>query len=397
MSCLTQCQAPGRSIERRDPRPIHVCFMIDRLSRAGTEMQLLSMIRRFDRDRVRPHLCLLDGEDEGSRVLEPEDCPLIRLGVRRLLSPRSASRAVGLGRFLHRFKIDIFQPHFPDSTYLGVPVARASRVKRIVLTRRDAGYWVTPADRMLGRLIGRLADATIANSEEARASVVRDYRLEPGSVIVLENGVDLSRFESIPDPDARPASGRRRLVGMVANLRPVKAPEVLLLAARKLLSSHDDLEFHVAGEGVLHSSLQQLANELGIADRVRFLGRVTDIPGFLAGLSVAVLCSRSEGLSNALLEYMAAGRPIVATAVGGNPRLVQHDVEGLLVPSEDADATARAIELILTRPGLASTLGRAAREKARRLFGIEAKARELEEFYARVFWSSHGPASCANA
>jgi glycosyltransferase involved in cell wall biosynthesis len=358
--------------------------MIDRLHPAGTEKQLLATIRTLDRRRIEPHLVLLDGDDEISRSMEPHDCPTLRLGVRRLRKFSSLGRARKLGDFLRQQRIDVFQPHFPDSTYFGVPVARWVGVRRIVLTRRDTGYWVTAMHRCVGPLVSRLAHAALANSEGARESLIRDDRVDPSKVTVIENGVDMSRFANIEPGLLGDPCVEGRVVGLVANLRPVKDPDLFLHAASKLLRHRDDVLFRIAGEGELRPGLEQLARNLGIQERVEFAGTVSDMAAFLAKLDVAVLCSRTEGLSNALLEYMAAGRAIVATAVGGNTRLIGDGVEGILVPPGDADALAKATGWLLSHPSEARSMAAAARAKASRQFSLEAHAKRLEDYYLSI-------------
>ncbi len=106
--------------------PVRVCFLIDRLSRAGTETQLLALIRALDQTRVEPWLVLLDGEDDLSRSLEPAECPVVRLGVKSFASKRAVSAAPKFGKFLRQNQIDVLQAYFLDSIYFGVPL-RASR------------------------------------------------------------------------------------------------------------------------------------------------------------------------------------------------------------------------------------------------------------------------------
>src|SRR5262249_9330460 len=113
-------------------RPIRVCFLIDRLSRAGTETQLLALIRSFNRSHVEPCLVLLDGEDDTSRGLEPADCPVLRLGVRSFFGPRAVRAALKLMHFLRYQQIDILQAYFLDSVYFGAPIARLAGVRRII-------------------------------------------------------------------------------------------------------------------------------------------------------------------------------------------------------------------------------------------------------------------------
>jgi glycosyltransferase involved in cell wall biosynthesis len=411
---------------------VRVCFLIDRLTTAGTETQLLALIRRLDRRRVRPYLCLLRGESDESRALEPTDCPVLRLGAASLRHPGTFVRAWRFARFLRRERIDVVQTYFPDSTYFGVPAAWLAGVPRIARTRNNLGYWMTPWHRRMGRLCNWFTDVLVANCEAARRAVIVDEGLPAARVIVLENGVDLARFPlgvrstnsplprmwgggaegegrapregpvTSPQPlspehgreehcvqtvgDLRNQTATRR-VGVVANLRPVKGLDNFVRAASALARVHPEVTFLIAGEGALRPELERLAAERGLGERFVLVGTLADVPGFLAGLDVAALPSRSEGMSNALLEYMAAGKAIVATAVGGNPRLIDDGVHGLLVPSEDPGALATAISRLLSDADLATQLGLAARRRVEERYSREAMVRRFELFYWRLMGS----------
>lgn len=360
------------------PRPVRVCFVIDRLSRAGTETQLLALIRSFDRSRVEPHLCLLDGTDELSRTLSPGDCPVLRLGVRTLAGPAAVAQGLWLANYLRRHRIDVVQTYFLDSTYFGVPVAKLGGVRRVVRVRNNLGYWLTPAHRWLGRLYGRLVDRTLTNSDQGRDALLQSDHLRPNTVDVLENGVDVDRFAGFPPPDTSRPVVR---IGAVANLRPVKGLDVLVAAATRMRPT---VRFEVAGDGPQRPELERLIAGAGLGERFRLLGAVADVPAFLATLDIAVLPSRSEGMSNALLESMAAGRAIVATRVGANPRLLGDGEFGLLVEPEDPAALASAIERLLDDPILAARLGAAARKRAVAEFSRDTMRRRFEAYYHRL-------------
>ncbi len=371
---------PGEST--RHARPVRVCFLIDRLQPGGTESQLLALIRMFDRARVAPYLCLLNGEDAVSRSLEPPDCPVLRLGVRSLRRPQTIARAWQLGRFLRRERIDILQIYFPDSTYLGVPVGWLAGVPYILRTRNNLNHWMTPTHRVLGRLLNRLVTATLTNCEASRQAVLADERPAPESVLVMETGVDLTRFEA----GAAPGPAAERRVGVVANLRPVKGLEVFVRAAALVRARHPEVVFEVAGEGEQRPALTGQAAALGLGGRFRLPGTVHDIPTFLAALEVAVLPSLAEGMSNAVLEYMAARRPIVATAVGGTTQLIDDGVHGLLVPPGDATALARGISRLLEDRALAARLATAARRRVENDYSREGRVRSLEAFYRNLVY-----------
>lgn len=365
--------------------PVRVCFLIDRLSKAGTESQLLALIRHLDRRQVQPCLALLRGEDAESRALEPADCEVVHLGVGSLRHPSTWMKAVRFARLLRQRHTDVLQVYFPDSTHFGAAAAKLAGVRRLVRTRFNLGYWMKPLDRWLGRLHSRVADATIANCEACREAVIADEWAKPESVRVVENGVELDRFAEIPllDVAARPVR-----VGMTANLRPVKEPRLFIEAARRVTAEHPDAEFHLAGEGELRPALEQMIQDFDLQQRVFLHGRVDDVPGFLAGIDLAVLCSRSEGSSNAILEYMASGRAVVATAVGGTRQLIEDGVHGLLVPAGDAAGLAGAISSLIRNPAQARALGQAARQRVCSRHDVRVRARHYEKFFRQLLEKS---------
>lgn len=362
--------------------PVRVCFLIDELAPAGTETQLLALIRHLDRRRVRPYLCLLRGDSPVSQALEPDDCAILRLGVGSLHHPSTLWRFGRFVRFLRRERIDVVQAYFPDSSYFGVLAAWLAGVRHRVRTRNNIGHWLTPLHRLLGRALNVLTTRTIANCEAARQALLAAEKPSVESVFVLENGVDLQRFRDMtPLAKCSPVVPR---VGIVANLRPVKGLDVFVAAAVRLRDRHRRAIFAVAGEGELRDSLEEQARRGGLAGRFQLLGSVADVPKFLSGLDVAVLCSHAEGMSNALLEYMAAGRAIVATAIGAATELIEDGTHGLLVPPGDAERLAEAIGRLLDDRHLARRLGEAARRHAWKCYSREAMVRRFEDFYEQL-------------
>lgn len=370
-----------RSASRAEasPRPVRVCFLIDELAPAGTESQLLALIRNLDRRRVLPYLCLLRGDKPASQALEPDDCPILRLHVGALRHPATLLKAGRFLRLLRRERIDVVQTYFPDSSYFGIPVAWLAGVKHRLRTRNNIGHAQTPLHRRLGRALNVFTTRTIANCAAARQALLEAEQPRPETVAVLENGVDLNRFSGIPPLTVQAL--REPRIGVVANLRSVKGLEEFVQAAARIRSRHPRTVFAVAGEGELRTDLERQVEAAGLTGRFELLGCVADVPGFLAKLDVAVLCSHAEGMSNALLEYMAAGRPIVATAVGATPDLIADGVHGLLVPPRDAGRLATAIGRLLDDRALAQRLGAAARRRALERYSREAMVRRFEEFY----------------
>jgi glycosyltransferase involved in cell wall biosynthesis len=362
-------------------RPIRVCFLIDRLTRGGTETQLLALIRALDRSRFAPALVLLDGEDDESRSLEPADCPVVRLGVRSLHRPHALAAAAKLRRFWRDHGTDVVQVYFLDSAYFGVPLARLAGVRRVVRVRNNLGHWLTPKHRWLGRLVAGLADVTLTNCEPARRALLDAEGGDARKVVVLENGVDLDRFASLPPPAF---DHPEVVVGTVANLRPVKGIDVLARAAARVVADLPHVRFRVAGQGEQRPELARLVKELGLGDHFELAGPVADVPEFLAGVDLAVLPSRAEGMSNALLEAMAAGRAVVATDVGANGQLLRGGELGVLVPPEDAAALAAAVGRLVRDPASGRRLGAAARREVDGDFIRDGMRGRFAAFYQRL-------------
>ena len=386
---LPSSEESAHAMASRD-RPIRVCFLIDDLKIGGVERQLLLLLDSLDRSRIEPRLCLLNGTGELSRSLEPNDIPVMRLGVRSLHHPSTAAQGIRFARFLRRERVDVLQMFFADSTYFGTLFGKLARVPCAARSRLDIGFWVKPIDRWLGRACSRVLDRTLTNCEACRQSVIADEHAAPESVVVIPNGVVLDRFKHIPEPQATASHGATRRVGVVANLSPMKNHELLVRAAEMLATAHPGLQYQLAGEGDLRPELEHLIKTLGLHDRFRLLGSVTDIPAFLSGLDVAVLCSRTEGAPNAIMEYMAAARPIVATAVGGVEELVVNEEHGLIVPSESVEHLADAIDRLLRNPQLAARLAKNARQRAFREYSVHAMARRYEAFYLEMFRAKTG-------
>lgn len=361
--------------------PVRVCFMIDRLSRAGTETQLLALVRTLDRAKVRPTLVLLDGEDDLSRALEPADCPVIRLGVRKLFSGRAVTAARHLRAFWREHRPDVLQTYFMDAAYFGAPLAKLCGIRTVLRVRNNLGYWMTPRHRVMGRLVRPFVDATLTNTDAGKDALVARDGLHASRVAVLENGVDTARFKRFMLPDTSKKVVR---VGCVANLRPVKNVDGLMRAAKAALAKFPQLAFEVAGDGEQRADLERLHAELGLGERFVLRGSVSDVPGFLRKLDIAVLPSHSEGMSNALLEYMAAGRAVIATDVGANARLLDGGKCGLVVPKGDEAALVEALGALLANPLRAAGYGAAARKRVDAEFSRDAMRKRFEGFYAEL-------------
>lgn len=371
---------------RRDVR--RVAYVIDTMScdTAGTQKQLLQTIQRLDRARFDPILVCLWSSAWMETAKLP--CETFVLGHRGFLKPGFPAVVRRLGALLDDRRIDLVQVFFDEAifvTWLGALLSRRRPV--LVSSRRDMGLgsgnqpWYHRLFPRVLKVANRDFAAIITNAECVSAYAAHRERTPAAKFIVVRNGVDLPEavFAPLELPGGHPA------VGMVASLTPVKRHDILLAAWAQLVHAGrvDHGMLHLLGDGPLREGLERLAFELGIRDKVHFHGAVTDVTSRLASLDIGILCSDREGLSNAILEYMAAGLPVVATRVGGNPELVD-EANGQLVPAADAPALASAISYLMGDESMRTRLGLVSRNRVAEIYSWDRSMSALMDLYDRL-------------
>ena len=367
---------------------IRVCFVFDRWEgRAGAELQLSILLRHIDRERIEPFVLTLNGNVD--LIAEPPDCPIYCLQMGRLRSLSVFAKAKELRRFFRQNKIDIVQALTIDNVFLTfvAGVGQWSGVKKNFGFRVDIGFWVTPMQARSGKFVHRFfIDKVIANAEACKKSIIEQENARPENIFVVPNLIESKRFADIPLWTAKSMRQPRR-VGVVGYLKPVKGTDIFIEAAKIVLDKHPDVQFELVGTGVEPDGIslyQSLIEQLGISSNVRLLGSLSDIPAFLSTLDVAVLASRSEGLPNAIMEYMAAGRPCVVTDVGGCSELIRHEQNGLLVPPENPAALAEGIVDLLEHSDRAEWFAMAARKDITEKYEASVVANRWCDIYEDV-------------
>lgn len=239
----------------------------------------------------------------------------------------------------------------------------------------------------------------VAVAEGQRERLIAETGVKPDLVSVVHNGVEIQRFvDCHDDPGVRQSFGLRpatRVVGVVARLVPLKAIDVFLQAAKIVTDSRSNVEFAIVGSGPERERLTAQARLLGIEQHVRFVGFVDDPCGIIGCFDVAVLCSRTEALPIAVLEYMATGKPCVVTDVGSLRELIDDDQTGYLVQPDDPQALAGKIRQLLDNPGLASEIGAKGREVVARRFSLDVMVNRTLAIFQDCKNLSRGRASVA--
>jgi glycosyltransferase involved in cell wall biosynthesis len=367
-----------------------VFFMVDSLNIGGTETQAVELALRMDPARYALTLgCLamrgpLLAKLEGSGVSVMEWAA--QGGVN---SPGGIYQILRLARFLRRGRFDVVHTHDLWSNLLGIPAAWLARVPVVISSRRDLAHlaWYTPRRRKILRHLQSLSSAVLVNSGEIREQLVREDGFSPDFIRVIHNGIDLDRFRNVVRERERlfPGLQECKLVVNVANMHSdVKGQPTLIQAARHVCSKFPQARFVLIGDGTRRAAFESMAAELGLQQSVLFLGQRHDVPELLACCDIAVLSSQAEGFPNALLEYMGAGLPAIATDVGGNREVIQQGVTGLLSAPNDPDALANSIVRLLEDPRTASELAHAGRERVRREFSFERLIPNVDAMYTQL-------------
>lgn len=374
-------------------RAVKILYIIGTLDVGGTERQLVDLTLRLDRKRFRPVVCCLSSGGPLEPMLRAGGIKARCYDLRGLKVWRNP---IQVGRRLLAFLADLRaeQPEivhgFLFHAYvLGAFAAKMAGGSIVIASRRSLGHFKRRRHsyRVAEWVANWMTDLIVANSEAVKRDVVRQEKVEPSNVSVIYNGVDPSLYDVQADralwtslwiPEGA------KVVSVVANLLHYKGHRFFLQACREIQRAHSAVKFLLIGDGPLRGTLEGFARDLDLEKDVLFLGSRQDIPQLLALTDIAVLPSLEEGFSNAILEAMAAGKPVVATTAGGNAEAVIHGETGLLVPPRDSEALAQAVLWLLAHPAEAARFGEAGRRRVTEQFGLSGMIRQYEAVYERL-------------
>ena len=380
---------------------LRVLILIDRLAMVGgAERFARELALYLDPDRFERTVCMTRWSE---RLLERPAAvsafeALRESGVELLGMRRDSWRALTAWRPLIKVlrdrPIDILHTHMFGSNIWGSVVGTLARTPVIVAHEQTWSYEGQPLRRFLdGKVISRRSDAFICVSKEDRRRMIEIEGVDPAKIVLVPNAISAPARDDDDDGggDVRAELGLEPddpVVGTVCVLRPQKALDVLLRAAQLLRAEFPRLRLVIAGNGPERERLEAMTAEIGLDGSVDFLGQRNDVPALLSAFDVAVSSSDFEGTPLAVMEYMAAAKPIVATRVGGVPELIDHGVNGLLVEPRDPAALAASIAQLLRDRDYGETLGARARERQRKEFDIEAAVRRIERLYEDLYAAS---------
>ena len=356
---------------------------------------MTELVRRLDPERFTVHVACFEMSGAWLPRVAERAASIVEFPIRGFARPATFRAVLDFASWCRQQRIAVVQTCDLYANIFGLPGAALARVPVRIGSRRELNPDKTAGQIRLQRQAYRCATKVVANSTAARTMLEKEG-VARAQIAVIPNGVDAGIFTrgqragaaghlagaaghlaGLPAGAAKP----RRRVMTVANLRPEKSHETLIAAAAQLTADFPDVQFQIVGDGPRRAELEALVRASGLERTVVFLGHREDVSDLLGAADVFVLPSKSEAFPNGVIEAMAAGLPVIASAVGGLLDLIEPDGTGVLVPAGDANALAAALRRLLSDPALAERLGTAAEAQVRQRYSFERMVASFEELY----------------
>jgi glycosyltransferase involved in cell wall biosynthesis len=356
-----------------------VLLLARELDLGGSERQMTEIAKTLDRSRFTPHVGCFRPQGIRYAELVARGVPIVHFPVNSFASFRAVSQAGKLRSYIRRHGIRLVHTFDYPLTLFAVPVARSVTSAVAVSSQRSHRALIPGKYRRLVRMTDHMAHAIVVNCEFVRDHLVQEEGVPAGRIRLCYNGVDLEEFQ--PQRAAREGLA----IGVVCALRPEKDLGTLIEAFARM--RRPGLSLLIVGSGSMLGELRGLADARGLAGDCTFVPATGQVTEWLRAIDIFVLPSRSEALSNSLLEAMACGCCPVASRVGGNTELVRHGENGMLFEAGDAGQLRQVLETLVELPLLRQQLAARARCTAER-FSMAGSTRRMEEIYTELIEAS---------
>jgi glycosyltransferase involved in cell wall biosynthesis len=373
---------PASGLDRTSAARCRILFVVGQLGGGGLEQQICYLLKTMDRQEYPAALAVWNYRQGDAHVAKVKALNVPTWGYPLAMS--SGKKIVELARLARSLSPEVIHSYTFFTNFAAFSAARASGSIAIGSIRNELDLDLIHEKPLLGRLSSAFPRYQISNSFAAAAKATGNgRRFKPKWMKVVQNGLDLDRFRV----RALPIGPPHRILG-IGSLVTSKRWDRLLQLGQDLKLLGLDCRIQIAGDGPLRSELENLSIQKGIADRTEFLGYRSDVSDLISESRLVVHCSDGEGSPNAIMEALAAGRPVVATDVGDVAKIVENGKTGFVVPRQDPGAMLAKASAILTDDDLARSMGASAQEYARREFGLDRLVRDTFNAYHSAGWDS---------
>ncbi len=368
-------------------RPYSLLHVVDHLGTGGAQETLLSLVRHLDRRRFHLEVATLHGQGHYWHTFRRLGVPVYSLSPHKYL-PLYLPK---LFLLLKRKKFDLIHCRLTASNLIAKPMAAMLRVPFIFnYDNNDINRRQHKILMLLDRLANLITDHIVVDAASTRDFLIWREKVPAEKISVIYNGVDLARFQPASDAAIRLAWRRQRglpenapVVAGVGRLRRQKNFPLFLRVAGEVLKNLPEVRFVIAGDGPEKKDLESLARDLGIADRVNFLGHISDLKKLYEAIDVLLITSLTEGTPLTLLEAMAMGVPVVAARVDGLSEVLEDGQDAYLVPPGEPSPFAQRTLSLLQDQATAQRFSLAALTKVRSRYDAAVMVRQLEDLYLR--------------
>jgi glycosyltransferase involved in cell wall biosynthesis len=367
-----------------DAHKIRVLHMIDSLHLGGTEKQCYELIRRLDRNDFDVRLITLNKEGPLYRKCLDEGITLQEYKIHGgFYRPASLFTILKIASYMRREKVHVVQTYGFYSTVPGMLAAVIAGVPARIAGKRELSQFLSRKKIVSEKSLWKLCDCIVVNAPGVKEHLVNREGIDGEAVEVILNGVNFEEFA----PAGNSGLNRVSTVGMVANFREQKDHKTFLQAAALVLKRRPGTRFVCIGRGVRETAMKNYARSIGLEDKVIFVGKLAgpQLIDWMRRLTISVLASSSEGMSNALIESMALSIPVIANPAGGIPDFIRDGVTGYLFPYEMPDILAEKILFLIDHPDIGRKMGEAGRRMAQNEFQFDTMIFRYQELYRKLY------------
>jgi len=376
-----------------DARKIHVMHVVDSLEVGGMENGVVNIANNIDKVRFKFSICCLSHPGALSKRINDDRVQVHSLQWKGGFSPGLFLKLAGTFR---KQKVEIIHTH-GWLTLLYSSVASKLAGVSVLINGEHGTFHLNNSRRKIAyKIISIIVDRYVSVSYSLERELADVLNIAEDKIVTIPNGVDLRKFSAVPvEAVSKIKAGlgipdSAFVIGSVGRLEPVKNYEMLLNVFAKLCSYVSDIHCVLIGDGSMRSTLESLADQLGVGAKVHFTGKVDNPHQVMSILDIFVCSSFSEGMSNTVLEAMACGKPIVATNVGDNGKLVDDGCNGILVQSEDATGLEKALTLLISDKEMLQKFGTCSRKLAEEKYDILKMVSSYQDVYLQSVADSRG-------